>query len=85
MEDKRSYIEFTQSRAKAIRGRELTPAELAADFAKVEFAQRIEVLDALDRDAKSGDAYRDAREASRRYVYEHLLRETHKKLAAIQR
>jgi hypothetical protein len=75
------FIEEMQTEAKLRFGKELSPAEVATEFAKHGFEARIHHLKQLD----TGDAYVDARSASKRFVYEHLLRETHKKLTALSR
>ena len=75
------FIEEMQTEAKLRFGKELSPSEVATKFAEHGFEARIQHLKALD----TGNSYVDARTASKRYVYEHLLRETHKKLAAISR
>ena len=75
------FIEEMQKEAKLRFGKELSPAEVAKKFAEHGFEARIYHLKNLD----ASDSYVDARDASKRYVYEHLLRETHKKLAAISR
>jgi hypothetical protein len=75
------FIEEMQTEAKLRFGKELSPAEVATEFAKHGFEARIQHLKQLDTD----DAYVDARAASKRFVYEHLLREVHKKLTALSR
>jgi hypothetical protein len=81
MNDEKDFIEFKLAEAEEITGRQLSASELATEFAKLGPSDRVHYLMKM----KNSDAYVDARTASKRYVYEHMLRETHKKLRDIQR
>jgi hypothetical protein len=75
------YIDEAQTEAKLRFGRELSPAEIAEDFAKHGFDARIGHLKTL----KTADTYSTPREAAARHVYERALRATHDRLRKIDR
>jgi len=82
MADERDYIQQSQTRAKNYHGRELSPDEMATEFAKAGIDERVNILDALDRD--SGEPL-SLREATRRHRYVTALRNTHQTLRKVGR
>jgi hypothetical protein len=81
MKDENDFIKYHIAKSEKITGRQISPSELATEFAKLGPSERVDHLMKME----NSDEYVDAREASKRYVYEHLLNETHKKLRAIGR
>jgi hypothetical protein len=75
-EDTRDFIERTQARAKFAHGRELTPKEVTREFAKLDFNQRVDQLDFLDRSSKS-DKPLTIEEAARFRVYKSSMTRAH--------
>lgn len=74
-------IEQIQFRAKGHLGRELTPAEMATEFAKWDIGERVKTLESLnaDTDPLTID------QAARRVKYENALRGTHEILRKVGR
>lgn len=84
MEDRRSFIEQRQARARGHYGRELSPDEMAREFAKLPVNDRAEALDQLDREAASDEPL-SIREAARQQRYVQALRTTHSTLRKVGR
>lgn len=76
----KDYIEEAQVEAKLRFGRELSPAEIAGDFAQHNFDARINHLKTLKTDGAL-----DLREAAKRLTYERALLDTHHRLRKIDR
>lgn len=81
LEDPRDFIEQTQSRSVGYTGKELTPAEMATEFAKWDIVTRVQALEAMKADG--GEL--SVREAANRLGYERALFDTHEKLRKINR
>ena len=81
MEDDRDFIERTQSRAKHIEGRELSPSELARELTKLSPTDRVEQMERLEAD-RSEISRRDM---AKRLPYVRALRSTHETLRKIGR
>ena len=81
-EDPRDFIDQTQSRAKNYLGKELSPAEMATEFAKWGIADRVNALERLSAD---GSGELTVQEAARRYSFENALRNTHETLRKVGR
>ena len=75
------FIEDTLKTSELARGRQLSPNELAIEFAKLSPTDRVFNLMKME----DGDAFSTPREAARRHIYERALKETHKRLQAIDR
>ena len=75
------YIEEMQLEAKERFGKELSPSEVANEFAKHDFEARIHHL----KNLKTADGFATPREAAQRHVYERALRNTHVRLRKIDR
>jgi hypothetical protein len=75
------FIEEMQTEAKLRFGKELSPAEVATEFAKHDFEARIHHLKTLN----TADSYSTPRDAAKRHVYERALQNTHEKLRRIDR
>lgn len=75
-EDTRDYIEQTQSRSMDYSGKELSPQEMAQEFAKCDIDARVAALQSLkaETDALS------IGQAQKRYAHESALRRTHELL-----
>jgi hypothetical protein len=84
MEDKRHYIDQVQALSRGYNGRELSPAELALEFAKHDVHDRVTALDGFERERTSGEPL-SIREAARRLAFERALRDTHKTLRKVDR
>lgn len=80
-EDTRDYITQTQSRSVDYTGKELSPAEMATEFAKRGIDERVSALQSLS--AETNPLSLD--EAARRGSYESALRRTHEMLRRIGR
>jgi hypothetical protein len=80
-EDDRNFIEQTQSRSVGYSGRELTPDEMATEFAKCDIDARVAALEALKVDTSP----RSLREAAKIASYERALRSTHETLRKVGR
>lgn len=80
-EDTRDVIEQIQSKAHGYHGKELTPAEMATEFAKFDISERVDALDRLNAD--SGPL--TVSEASKRINFERALRNTHEMLRKVNR
>lgn len=80
-DDTRDYIEQTQSRSIDYTGKELSPQEMAREFAKCDIDARVSALQSLR--AESGDL--SVTDAARRYAYEGALRNTHELLRKVGR
>jgi hypothetical protein len=74
------FIEEMQTEAQLRFGKELTAAEVATEFAKHGFEARIQHLKNLEKNDEP-----HLRDAAKRHVIERALRDTHRRLAAIQR
>jgi hypothetical protein len=71
MADERNFIDKAQSIAKLKTGRELTPAEMATEFAVWGVDQRAEYLDSIDQRNKSeSHEPLSIAEAARRHAFE---------------
>lgn len=81
-EDTRDYIEQTQSRSIDYNGKELSPAEMAREFAKCDIDARVSALQSISADG-GGELTID--QAARRHTFESALRGTHEKLRRINR
>jgi hypothetical protein len=84
MADQRNFIEQTQARAKAYHGKELSPSEMATEFAKFGIDDRANSLDLIDRDLASGEPL-SIREATKLRSYVNALRKTHETLRKVGR
>ena len=80
-EDSRNYIEQTQSRALDYNGRELSPEEMATEFAKCDIDARVSALQSLR--AESGALSLSS--ATKRRAFEGALRNTHEILRKVGR
>jgi hypothetical protein len=80
-EDTRDVIEQIQSRSVDYTGKELSPQEMAADFAKWDILTRVKTLQDIQADA--GEL--SPSEAARRHDYERALRNTHEILRKVGR
>ena len=80
-EDTRDVIEQIQSKAHGYHGRELTPAEMATEFAKFDIGERVDALDRLNADS----APLSISEAAKRLPYERALRNAHEPLRKVGR
>jgi len=76
-EDTRDFIERTQSRAVNYFGKELTPDEMATEFAKWDIDARVTALEELSRSEPDETM---TREAARRMGYTRALINTHERL-----
>ena len=72
-EDTRNYIDQTQSLSMDYSGKELSPAEMATEFAKWGIDDRVKALQELRAD----DSDLTITEAAKRHRYESALRNTH--------
>jgi hypothetical protein len=77
----KDYIEEAQTESKLRFDKELSPAEIADEFARHDFEARIGHLKTL----KTADSYATPREAAARHVFERALRSTHERLRRINR
>jgi hypothetical protein len=77
-EDTRSYIDQTLARAEAYSGKELTPDEMATEFAKFELVDRMYALDQINMDLANSEL--SIREASKMLEYTHAMKNTHEAL-----
>lgn len=84
MDDKRSFIDQRQARARGHYGRELSPEEMSAEFAKLDINARVEALDQMERENASGDPL-SIRDAARTRRYARALRNTHESLRKAER
>jgi hypothetical protein len=76
------FIEEMQTEAQLRFGKELSPAEVATEFAKHGFEARIHHLKNLE---KNSEPMVHLRDAAKRQVFERALRDTHYRLAKISR
>jgi hypothetical protein len=76
MSDNRDYIERTLSRSAGYLGREGTPDELAAEFAKMDIHERVDTLEAI----KADDRELTTRQLGERLGYMRALLSTHERL-----
>lgn len=84
MEDNRNYIDQLKARTLATHGKELSPDEMVAEFAKLDLRERVDTLDDLDRDlAASGSLSLD--EAVKLSQYVGKLRRTNDVLRKVGR
>lgn len=81
-EDDRDFIEQTQSKAQLYHGKELSPEEMANEFAKFGIDERVDALDRISADS-NGELTID--QAARRYPYERALRNRHEMLRKADR
>jgi hypothetical protein len=79
--DDRNYIEQIQSRSVSYDGKELTPQEMATEFAKCDLDARVVTLEALKADTSP----RSVREMARLASYERALQNTHELLRKVGR
>jgi hypothetical protein len=84
MDDKRTFIDQRQARARGHYGHELSADEMATEFAKLDINERVEALDHLDRETASGEPL-SIRDAARRHKYARALRSTHETLRKVDR
>jgi hypothetical protein len=77
----KDYIDEAQEEAGYRFGKELSPVELATEFAKFDFDSRIYHLKTL----KASEGELTAREAAKRHRYEITLRNTHEMLRKVNR
>lgn len=75
-EDTRDYIDQTQSRSIHYSGKELTPQEMAHEFAKWDIDTRVNALESLQ--AERGEL--SITQATKRWAHERALRNTHEML-----
>jgi hypothetical protein len=80
--DERTFIEKAQSRARAYTGRDLSPAEMAENFATNGIVDRVTALEEL---AAEQDAITSPREAAKHLAMTRALRDTHERLRKIGR
>ena len=81
MEDNRDFIEQTQSRARHIQGRELTPSEMAQELIKLSPADRVEHMERLEANKSELSRF----DMAKRLNYVRALRNTHETLRKIGR
>ncbi len=82
-DDTRNFIEQTQARAVGFHGKELSPEEMATEFAKFDIIDRVDALDRLAADAK--DSPLSVGEAAKQYGYARALQTTHERLRKVGR
>ncbi|WP_262048466.1 hypothetical protein [Bradyrhizobium sp. Bra78] len=75
------FISELQTEAKLRFGKELSPSEVANEFAKHDFEARIQHL----KNLKTADSFGTAREAAKRHAFERALHSTHHRLHRIDR
>jgi hypothetical protein len=75
------FIDEMQTEAKLRFGKELSPSEVASEFAKHDFEARIQHL----KNLKTADNFGTPREAASRHVFERAIRSTHDRLRRIDR
>jgi hypothetical protein len=76
MADDRDYIDRTLSRAGKYLGRDVSPDELATEFAKMDIHARIDTLEAINADNREFTP----REMGKRLSYVRALNGTHEQL-----
>lgn len=81
-EDTRDYIEQTQSRSMDYNGKELSPQEMATEFAKCNIDARVTALQSI---AADNHGSMTLAEAKRRLPFESALRTTHERLRRVNR
>ena len=77
----RDYIEQTQSRSVDYNGKELSPAEMATEFAKCDIDARVSALQSISADSEP----LTIDQAARRIAHENALRNTHERLRKVGR
>ena len=84
MEDERTPIQRIQAMAKSAFGKELTPDEMATEFARMPITDRIAQMDEIDRERASGEPL-SIREAARQRTFTSKLRHVHETLRKVGR
>jgi hypothetical protein len=80
-DDTRDVIDQIQSRSRDYTGKELSPQEMATEFAKWDMVARVNTLQ--DIGADTGEL--TVRQAAKRHAYESALRNTHELLRKVGR
>ncbi len=80
-EDNRNFIDQVQSRSVGYTGKELSPGEMATEFAKWDIGERVKALEEINAD--QGEL--TVGEAAKLNSYETALRNTHEKLRKVGR
>lgn len=81
-EDTRNFIEQTLARAEII-GHDLSPADMATEFAKLGESERVDCLERIGTDLSGSEL--SVRKAAEFHVYKRALRNTHDTLRKVGR
>jgi len=83
MANERNFIETTLTRSELVTGREMSPADLAQEFSKLNSTERVDHLTRIRDDLEGADL--SVREAARLHAYRRRLKSTHERLREIDR